>query len=469
MQIKNVVCYSFSLASQDSIAHLRLIAPLQQAGINIIPGLENGRSISRKVHEADLVILQREFPRRIVDYLEVLTIARKMKKPILFELDDLLFFLPENHPDRLKRYYAPTLLPMFQALLEADLVTVPTSKLAEALADFNRNIEVLPNFLDDHIWLLRPPVLKSSPGDILTIGYMGTHSHLPDLNYITPVLLDLIDRYPQRIRFHFWGLQPPSDLASRPQVKWTSTFFDSYKDFASFFQTQWADIFMAPLVDNPFNRCKSPLKFLEYGALGAPGVFSCPGPYEEIVIPGKNGLLASTADEFKACLIRLIENNDLRFRLAVQAQETIKTDWLLSHQAWRWREIFQERLRIAIENRPAASTAGVVRSINRQMEDAWQNLSSQTAELEGRIQALNGRVSHLERDLAGARGVLMQRDLELGRLQSALGQRETEKDRLQQEILHYVLSASWRMTRPFRKGQKLVQKMTGAAHAQKMV
>ena len=38
MNIKNVVCYSFELFSQNSLAYLRLIGPLQQSGINIING-----------------------------------------------------------------------------------------------------------------------------------------------------------------------------------------------------------------------------------------------------------------------------------------------------------------------------------------------------------------------------------------------------------------------------------------------
>ena len=45
---------------------------------------------------------------------------------------------------------------------------------------------------------------------------------------------------------------------------------NDYKDFATFFQTQSADIFIAPLVDNIFNQCKSPIKFFEYSALGVP-------------------------------------------------------------------------------------------------------------------------------------------------------------------------------------------------------
>jgi len=242
---------------------------------------------------------------------------------VVFDLDDPLFYLPENHPDRQTALYGPFLLPMFQALMEADLVSVPIPKLRDVLANYNDNVVVLPNYFDDNLWRLTPPVLKNSSNGMLTIGYMGTDTHKPDLGYITPVLLDLIKRYPQKLRFHFWGVQPPAELESLPQVKWTPWYSFLYKDFAELFQTQSADIFVAPLVDNLFNRCKSPIKFFEYSALGAPGVFSRLDPYADIVTHGHDGLLASSLDEWTDCLIQLVENDELRFQLATNAQATI--------------------------------------------------------------------------------------------------------------------------------------------------
>jgi len=398
MKIKNAVCYSFRLNDESLLAYVRLIGPLRRSGINIVNGIENNKIIINRVSETDMVIIQREFPKKVDSYNNIIKLAHKEGKPVVFDLDDLLFYLPENHPDRqIAVYYGPSLLPMFQALMEADLVSVSTPKLRDVLAQYHDNVVVLPNYFDDNLWRLTPPVLKNSSNGILTIGYMGTYSHKPDLEYITPVLLDLIKRYPQKIHFHFWGLQPPAELGSIPQVKWTPWYSDSYKNFAEFFQTQSADIFIAPLVDNLFNRCKSPIKFFEYSALGAPGVFSRLDPYEDIVTHGHDGLLASSLDEWTDCLIQLVENDELRFQLATNAQATIRENWLLSQNAFRREETFQSALDNISSNRKQNNgIVSIVKSINLQLFETFNKKEAEQLRTEAKVQQAEAKAQQAE-------------------------------------------------------------------------
>jgi hypothetical protein len=235
MKIKNAVCYSLQLKDEGPLAYIRLIGPLSQSGINIVNGIQNNQIALNRIPEGDLVIIQREFTRKFDHYKRIIEFSHKEGKPVVYDLDDFLLYLPENHPDRQNSVFGPSLLPMLQSLMEADLVSVSTSKLREVLVNFNDNVVVLPNFFDDDLWRFTPPVLKISSREMITIGYMGTNSHIPDLGYITPILLDLIKRYPQRLIFHFWGVQPPTELGSLPQVKWTPWYSNSYKDFAKFF------------------------------------------------------------------------------------------------------------------------------------------------------------------------------------------------------------------------------------------
>jgi GT2 family glycosyltransferase/glycosyltransferase involved in cell wall biosynthesis len=407
MRIKNAVCYSFSLTGEDPMAHLRLIGPLRQSGINIINGIENDQIIINRVSEGDMVIIQREFPKNFESYEQIIEIARKEEKPVVYDLDDLLLYLPENHPDRQSAYYSSSLLPMFQALMEADLVSVSTPKLRDFVINYNANVAVLPNYFDDHLWQLKPPVLKTSEHEPLTIGYMGGNSHTPDIEYITPVLLDLIKRYPKKIRFQFWGLQPPDEVGSFIQVQWSPVPSYRYKDFATFFQTQTADIFIAPLIDNLFNRCKSPIKFFEYGALGVPGVFSRLETYTDVITHGHNGLLAASLDEWTNCLIQLIEDEELRFHYAKNAQETIRSNWLLSQNSYQWPETYQSvSAKSTKDGVQKDKILNIIKSTNHQLlesallkESTIQTLDAQVAELsvqvaekEQSIQVLNARL-----------------------------------------------------------------------------
>ena len=51
------------------------------------------------------------------------------------------------------------------------------------------------------------------------------------------------------------------------------------------------DFAIAPLEDDPFTRCKSDLKYLDYGALAIPAVFSDVRPYCETVRHRETGLV----------------------------------------------------------------------------------------------------------------------------------------------------------------------------------
>lgn len=448
--VKQVVCYSFSLNADEPMGYLRLTAPLREAGIRLINGFEKRQTAIEAVREADAVIFQREFPMRVDDTQEITALARQEGKPVIFELDDLLFSLPENHPDRHRQYYAPTLLPMFQMLLEADVVTVTTPKLREVLLDFNPHIVVLPNYFDEQIWQMAPPVQKEG-GEPLTIGYMGTNSHQPDLAYLTPVLVQLLERYPEKLKFHFWGAPPPYGLNGLPQVQWTSQYVSSYREFAAFFQTQTADIFIAPLLDHRFNECKSGIKFLEYTALGVPGVFSRLAPYSDVVTHGQSGLLAASLEEWQESLIQLIEDAALRTRLAANAQAAIRQHGLLSQNAHRWQEAYQRSVEGSAKKQPHLFSS-MVGSMNLQLFETFNR--KETIE-----QGLRSQVGELAAQLNAQEQAMRAKEQMLN---AQLKQSREEAEALKTEILGYVLSKSWQMTRPFRKIEKKLKKVLGA-------
>jgi len=250
---------------------------------------------------------------------------------------------------------------------------------------------------------------------------MGGNSHKPDLEYITPVLLDLIKCYPQKIRFQFWGIQPPVEVASLTQVQWSPATTYRYKDFATFFQAQTADIFIAPLIDTLFNRCKSPIKFFEYSALGVPGVFSRLETYTDVITHGHNGLLVSSLDEWTNYLIQLIEDDELRFYLAKNAQETIRSNWLLSQNAFRWNETFERVFEIINSNREQDThIVSIVRSINLQSFETFQVLAAQVAEKEHTVQSLSAQVAEKEQTVQSLSAQVSKLEFQIMDLQNGI-------------------------------------------------
>ena len=153
-KVKSITFFSFS--DEDALSTLRFYAPTSLYDVNRVKGVENGIIFEERAREGDLIVLQRDFPLKYDSYEKILEISKREHIPVILDIDDLLFELPENHPDRLENIFTFSLLPLLKAVMEVDLITVTTKKLKEYLINFNENIVVLPNLIDERIWELRP-------------------------------------------------------------------------------------------------------------------------------------------------------------------------------------------------------------------------------------------------------------------------------------------------------------------------
>jgi hypothetical protein len=133
---------------EHALAVLRFVGPANLCGVELIKGTPNPNSLL----DADLILIQRDFPRNIDATLQILQKGREFGKPVVYDLDDLLIALPEDHPDRLAHYYTSALIPILNTIMQSDAVTVSTPKLSEYLTPLNPHIWVLPNYLNEDVW-----------------------------------------------------------------------------------------------------------------------------------------------------------------------------------------------------------------------------------------------------------------------------------------------------------------------------
>jgi glycosyltransferase involved in cell wall biosynthesis len=69
-----------------------------------------------------------------------------------------------------------------------------------------------------------------------------------------------------------------------------------------------------------FNSCKSCIKYIDYGSLGIPGIYSRSPVYEEAVSNEETGLLVNnTAEEWAAAMEKLYQDKQLRDSLRLRA------------------------------------------------------------------------------------------------------------------------------------------------------
>jgi glycosyltransferase involved in cell wall biosynthesis len=281
---------------------------------------------------ADLVLVQRT-ALAPEDVEPVVKRLRRRGTPLVVELDDNLFLKgPEDEE------YGPYLGGLARLLEAARLVTVSTEPLRAALTERNENIVVVENVLDEQLWL---PVPHPRPGPGTRLLFFGTRTHSKDLALLRPaiealrreaglhVTLFVISGEPKgEAQDWYTRLKPPRKSREYPGfVRWL-------KEHASDF-----DVGVAPLVDDEFNRSKSDIKFLDYSALGLPGVYSDVPAFASCV-DGITGLkAANTVGDWCDALARLCTDVELRMSLAQAAQEYVVRERLLGHSAGEYAEL----------------------------------------------------------------------------------------------------------------------------------
>lgn len=212
---------------------------------------------------------------------------------------------------------------------EADLAIASTTALAEKLRTLNSKVALIPNTIDGSLWCLDIPRDHQAGAytrriDIVRIGYIGTPTHDEDLALITPAIKQLEARYGDRIQIEVIGgfeSKTPTFGKRIPLPK-----KNDYPNFVNWLHARvhW-DIAIIPLKDDDFNRSKSNLKFLECAALDTAIVVSDAPTYRTIAKHEKNCLVSTNdPDHWVENLSRLIEDSNLRQRLASCAREEIR-------------------------------------------------------------------------------------------------------------------------------------------------
>jgi len=248
-------------------------------------------------------------------------------KPLVYDYDDAVF-----------HWYDGLALPLARRSLARKLEPVLRSAAAcicgnEYLKDYasrfcQRSI-VLPTVVDTSIY--RPVPRRS---DQIVIGWIGSPSTWCNVQPLLPMLAELCRDMSVRFRVIGAGAQAEADqFPGLELVEWSEA--------TEIAELQQIDIGIMPLLDLPFQRGKSGYKLIQYMACGLPVVASPVGVNREIVADGRNGFLASNDEGWRAALVRLINEPDLRTQMGSRGRERVKADFSLASQAPRLIELFR--------------------------------------------------------------------------------------------------------------------------------
>ncbi|MHC9034238.1 glycosyltransferase family protein [Cobetia marina] len=166
----------------------------------------------------------------------------------------------------------------------ADEVVACCEALVEQLGREHANVSLLTPPM------LAPPIeLANFTQPDWIIGYHGTRAHRDDIAHLSPALTSVMESHP-RVRLEIMmGRHVPDSLAGIARLEAPEAL--PWKAFQHYQATRRIQIGLAPLLETPFNRGKSWIKFLDITAMGGVGIYSRRAPYTDIVEHGVDGLL----------------------------------------------------------------------------------------------------------------------------------------------------------------------------------
>lgn len=227
----------------------------------------------------------------------------------------------------------------------ADTVMVSTPELVNVFSAYNSQVHLIPNRLDEELWRIGKPKLtgkgiyQRKEGDPIRIGYIGTPTHVADLEMIADAMKKIEKEFGDKIEIEvIGGFQNTKPLFGK-RVGLPKN--NDYPSFVNWLhkRVHW-DIGIIPLVDDEFNKSKSYLKFIEYTALHLPVVVSNVATYNRVCRNGENSLVIENNTEawFNA-ISKLINDKKLRQCLIDSAQSELISLHLLDHASMMMKDV----------------------------------------------------------------------------------------------------------------------------------
>lgn len=200
----------------------------------------------------------------------------------------------------------------------ANEVVASSEQLARCFLSDHANVQVLTPPLTAPLPSFEHFAIPLSSSANWNIGFYGTRAHLTDLQHIAPAIQQMQSQRMDTQVEIMLGQHTPENLIALPRVQAPSPL--PWESFKVYQRERRCHIGLAPLLDTPFNRGKSFIKFLDIAAMGGVGIYSNRYPYTEVVRHGENGLLVNdTPIEWRSALEHLLENPEAAARMAKQA------------------------------------------------------------------------------------------------------------------------------------------------------
>lgn len=280
---------------------------------------------------------------------------------VIFEADDALIDTYGRERKNLQHIGDGWRGKAIETIAACDAVTVTNWRLAENYARFTKKpVYILPNYMDFD-WYGKDALRIDRNTNEVRIGWFGSKGHFEDLRMVLPALKRVVEKYPH-VKLVYCGYGGMSSDKLSTEIGWGEDVFKEIPSNRREFvrgvgehlwqikhRTLDIDIGLAPLIDDEFNHCKTPIKWMEYATLGVPAVVS-PVVYGEhpvkkdgsVVKHGKTGFIAKTEDEWVEYISALVEDSKLRKKMGKAAKHEVEKEWDLDKHLSEFTQVYEE-------------------------------------------------------------------------------------------------------------------------------
>ena len=273
-----------------------------------------------RVTRYNMVIIQKEaFPLGppILEWM----MTKLIRKPCIYDFDDAIH-LKSNSPHNKLVGFLKVPSKISKIIKMCNHTIAGNNYLRDYAQRFSDRVVVISTPIDTDKY--HPQPKKGNPGRVI-LGWIGSHTTAEYLLPLKAVFSKLKKTNP--------GLEIKLVGVGKLRYSFPEAICVDWKLEEEISMLLSFDIGIMPLPDTEWAKGKCGFKIIQYMAVGLPVVCSPVGMNNEIVVPGYNGFLAQSQDEWIEAIQRLLDDSLLREKLGQNGWNTVESKFSLKGMA----------------------------------------------------------------------------------------------------------------------------------------
>ena len=250
-------------------------------------------------------------------------------KNVVFEMDDAVW-MPNVSSANAKFQWLKPFKNSLRMMKWAKTVVCGNEFLRQKALEYNENATLLPTGVDTALVHNQE---QNQQSEHVRVGWTGSHSTLPYLEKIVPILKELYPTRPFQLVV-ISDVEPQLDFPDVNYIPWNK--ITEIADLLRF------HIGLMPIPNKEWTEGKCGLKIIQYQSLGIVPIASPFGVNKELIGNNERGLLVNDLNDWKNKLDFLLRNEGIRTSYAAKCRPFILEHYSIQSQRDKFLHLLEE-------------------------------------------------------------------------------------------------------------------------------